>query len=455
MKTPYLEGPATVRYPEDKIKEAILHPDIEIRDRAASYFGKAFSSDLTIMPLVIKAVETYARQNDAYRLIGASRDLQQSEDTIAWVIDELNEESCDKYENYAYNLSMVLVDADPTLLLPRESDILEARHFFAALRTPLTERLRMLSWDEAACWQKLEEFCEEGKDKRYTIDVNVGYAKRIVEALARYGQECEPKVRELLAVKLDNYNNHPMKWLEPLVVRLAGQAQLESTIPILIAKLHEDAEFLNEECAEALTRIGTPAVLNAIAEVFPTAEQHFRIYGTNPLEHIHSDLAVETCLKLLKQEKDELIRRELANSLLYQFAQEGIEIARQLLVGRELDFEDKGLRNCLLETCTLMGERFPEYDEWLATEKTEKEEHWKKVKQLEGDPKGLMLFALEKLTGKKAPDMPMAKPSLPSASRLALPHKPAPRQKIGRNDPCPCKSGKKFKNCCMRKQGGF
>jgi hypothetical protein len=64
-----------MRYPEDKIKEAILHPDIEIRDRAVSYFAKSFSADTSLMPLVIKAVETYGRQNDAYRLIGASREL--------------------------------------------------------------------------------------------------------------------------------------------------------------------------------------------------------------------------------------------------------------------------------------------------------------------------------------------------------------------------------------------
>ena len=109
-----------MRHPETKIKEAILHPDIEIRDRATMYFAKAFSSDVTIMPLVINAVETYGRQNDAYRLIGLSRDLGQTEDTVAWVIDELNDESCNKHENYAYNLSMVLVKADPALLLPRE-----------------------------------------------------------------------------------------------------------------------------------------------------------------------------------------------------------------------------------------------------------------------------------------------------------------------------------------------
>ena len=25
-------------------------------------------------------------------------------------------------------------------------------------------------------------------------------------------------------------------------------------------------------------------------------------------------------------------------------------------------------------------------------------------------------------------------------------------EKVGRNDPCPCGSGKKYKNCCMQKQ---
>ena len=127
--------------------------------------------------------------------------MPQTEESIAWVIDELNDEQSDKYENYTYNLSMVLVEADPALLLPRESAILEARHFLPDLREPLTERLRMLSWDEATCWRKLEEFCEEGKDKRYTNEVNLGHANRIVEALARYGQECEQKVRALLAVR--------------------------------------------------------------------------------------------------------------------------------------------------------------------------------------------------------------------------------------------------------------
>ena len=43
-----------MRYPEDKIKEAILHPDIEIRDQAVSYFAKSFSADTSIMPTIVR-----------------------------------------------------------------------------------------------------------------------------------------------------------------------------------------------------------------------------------------------------------------------------------------------------------------------------------------------------------------------------------------------------------------
>ena len=33
------------------------------------------------------------------------------------------------------------------------------------------------------------------------------------------------------------------------------------------------------------------------------------------------------------------------------------------------------------------------------------------------------------------------------------PNQPAKAEpKVGRNDPCPCGSGKKYKNCCGRKQ---
>ena len=84
-------------------------------------------------------------------------------------------------------------------------------------------------------------------------------------------------------------------------------------------------------------------------------------------------------------------------------------------------------------------------------EQAEKAAHRKRVKELEGDPAGLLLFALEKLTGKKAADAPSRPmPQIPPQPHPNLPRLPEKKQKVGRNDPRPCGSGKKYKKCCGR-----
>jgi preprotein translocase subunit SecA len=40
------------------------------------------------------------------------------------------------------------------------------------------------------------------------------------------------------------------------------------------------------------------------------------------------------------------------------------------------------------------------------------------------------------------------------AGQATAPSRRAGGEKVGRNDPCPCGSGQKYKNCCMRKDGG-
>ena len=246
-----------------------------------------------------------------------------------------------------------------------------------------------------------------------------------------------------------------MIWMEPLVVRLAGEAHLDSTVPLLVTKLAEDGgDLLNDECAEALTRIGTSMVLEAVSEAYPESPRHFRLYATEPLENIRSDLAVEKCLHLLRQEKEPGIRANLAYALLSHFALEGVEETRKLLMGRELDFENRGLRNYLVETCTITGERFPEYDEWRTAEKIEKEEHQKRVKELENDPAGLLRFAFEKLAGKTSPAAIKQEPPVSRQPHLIPPVKTGYKQRVGRNEPCPCGSGKKFKKCCIHKSRG-
>lgn len=116
-----------------------------------------------------------------------------------------------------------------------------------------------------------------------------------------------------------------------------------------------------------------------------------------------------------------------------------------------LDFERRGLRNNLIETCTIMGKSFPEFESWLAAEKTEKQEHWKRLDAMGDDPKGLLLYALEKLAEKKTGISRQATPHGAALPRPSLLSGPERKQKVGRNEPCPCGSGRMFKHCCIRK----
>ena len=74
-----------MRLPAEKIKEAILHPDREVREAAVFYFADSHSPDPTIMPLVIQAMDRYGL--DAFSIY--SFDLAQTSDTVAWLVQEI------------------------------------------------------------------------------------------------------------------------------------------------------------------------------------------------------------------------------------------------------------------------------------------------------------------------------------------------------------------------------
>jgi hypothetical protein len=342
-----------MRLPASKIKEAILHPDADIRERVVHYFAQSFSQDTSLVPLVIQAVERYGREG-AYHLVGSSTDLVHTDETITWVVEELNREDADQFENYTFNLTRVVCHADPALLVHRDTQIIEARHFFASYQGAFLERLEMLSWDEAACWRELDAICEAGRDKDDTKDVELNRAAHVLEALARIGGlGCEERILAVISQKVVDFDSNPRKWMELLMVDLAGLIRLPTAVPILDGRLHQDDDVLASKCENALIRIGSDDAISAIADHFPAAENHFKLYSAGVVEDIHSDLAAETCVSLLVQEKERFIQRRLADAALSQFAYGAIEPVRQMILTQRLDGELRHLRDNLVETCEM------------------------------------------------------------------------------------------------------
>ena len=91
-----------------------------------------------------------------------------------------------------------------------------------------------------------------------------------------------------------------------------------------------------------------------------------------------------------------------------------------------------------------MGERFPEFDDWLKDSENDDEfrRKWHEEHPLPDEDEMFDDENLKKRTSRKT------KYEEPEPPPLTIVRRTEP---IGRNDPCPCGSGKKFKKCCYRK----
>jgi HEAT repeat protein len=157
-----------------------------------------------------------------------------------------------------------------------------------------------------------------------------------------------------------------LRWLEPLVVNLAGAMRLESAVPLLVERLYADNLNVNDEAITALIGINTDAVVRVIADQWKDADAGFRASASNVLEHIHSDLCAETCLTIFAAEQDPDTKLSLAHAVLSQLVEEGIEPVRRLVLGHDEDLTPDGLdiRYRFVVACTMMGTSFPEQNKW-------------------------------------------------------------------------------------------
>jgi len=427
-----------MRLPEARIKEAIVHPDKLVRQEALLYFTDCYSQDVEVMPLAIKAMESYGRSN-AFQYDYVLAQLVQTEATVEWVIREINRQEAKADDSYSSAFSHLLCSTDPQLLRPRSDEVLQAPGFVKDLASEFKERLELASWDADQCWEELEKVCAKGVGKEYSADMDFGHGSRVVEALARQGAKSSDRILDLLAKEVGDFESDPMTWLEIFLVMLAGKMRLERAIPLIVKKLHELGEILSEECVEALGKIGTDAAAGAVTEGWLKAVWDYRLYATSALEKIHSDTTVRKCLELLPQDKELDIRTNLADALLSQYAEEAIEPVREMVQRRAYDTMSSDLMRKLVAVSTVLGVTFPEYPIW----KRESEENLVRQERRTREMRGFF----------EAPAKPASKTS--PARHDYLERKPTPfliaEKHVGRNDPCPCGSGKKFKKCCMNR----
>jgi hypothetical protein len=362
------EKAGVMHIPDSKVKASILNPEEEVRVAAVSFFSDSFSPDETVMPLVVQAVERYGRQT-AFRTLRSAERLPQVPATVDWLFHELrrDEDLADfDHDNYRFAVALILYHAQPKVLLGRQDAILALPSFPDELRRPLGERWNILTWDWDKAWAALHAFGRDTmREARFTWqDLLLGDS--LIESLAGHRATKAPAVLNSLRRQQEGPSSTLRQWIQPWIIRLAGAMQLQSAIPLLVERLSDANVSVADESTTALIKIASDAVVFAVTERWRDADPDFRAAASDVLEHIHTELCAETCLRLFTAEEHLETKLSLAYALLAQFVEQGIEPLRQFILGCDEPLPPDGLdvRHHLVVASAVTGVLFPELQQW-------------------------------------------------------------------------------------------
>ncbi len=402
----------------DQVKPFLGHEEKIVRDHAVKNLAKSFNRDPGLMPLVLESCTRHGEEESG-RLLAYAADFIQSEISLHTVLERLAQSDNPKAIHHYNDL---IGRADIALLKPLASKIRKSKNIAAGTVDRLQRRLALMPYTTEVLWEELFAYCDEIAHKR--IDqIYFSHGLHLVEALARRG---DLPVEELLDCLQDGDTYH--RYEELYLTILAGEARIEKFVPVLLGKLRIDTDLLCQEAAKSLIKIGTGQVIERLKTCFPSESWGFRNFSAPIFGHVKTPQAEDALLEMLSVEENLSIKTFLAMGICDLISEKGIPVVRRLIDNNDYDREIVDLRKPLYAACRMLKLELEEMDDWR-----------EELQQAEQITKRRM-EAMET-------SLPLQFPQFLSVT--GSPQKNVPR-KIGRNEPCPCDSGKKYKRCCGR-----
>jgi len=420
-----------------RLKPFLLHEDRDVRDAVGAYFADSWALDEDLIPLILDALDRYGPEETAHMLVAAPG-LPLNKESLHRLLASL---AAAKDFDTILRLNEILRRAPVPLFEGNESAIREAPNVRPETLDRFDRRRELAEKPGEELWRMLQDFSDESRDAHYAGDIDHGYADDLIEALGRCDVPDAAEICSLLSSP-----EVEEEWLEVFLVDLAGVRRTREAIPQLVAKLHIDTDYLLERVCEALARIGDPAAARLVRAEFAGSTWDSKLYASGMLGDLKHEESERAVLALLESEEDATIRTNLCYDLCKLFSLEGIDVVRREIASG-YDQWVVSLEEELLVVAEVFGVDLPEKAEWRAQRaealvrqaerRAELAEMGSRYAELKA--RGIDPFAG---IGEEA-DLEDEEPVQPIRRQA---------KKVGRNAPCPCGSGRKYKKCCGRQQ---
>jgi len=204
------------------------------------------------------------------------------------------------------------------------------------------------------------------------------------------------------------------------ICELAGYLKDEYMIDYLFSKLYYAEDYVSEVAAKSLAKIGTEKVVINIKENYSEMPYNIKMSFVTLLEEIKIEKSEKLLLKLYKTEENETLKSLMLSGLVRHFSKDIIPYLFEE-VATNINYDAIEWLYVIHKVNKIAHPKLKEWEENVL----EKEELIRKIR--------LDDYNQENFSQVKA---------------ITFEND---NKKIGRNDPCPCGSGKKYKKCCMNK----
>ncbi|MFQ6071649.1 MAG: HEAT repeat domain-containing protein [Methanosarcinales archaeon] len=252
--------------------------------------------------------------------------------------------------------------------------------------------------------------------------------KQLMNTIESYRKDAVDPLINLL-------ENPESPWSMVYATELLGKIRDEKAIDLLIDLLYEEWEVLQSAAIDALIRIGTPSIKPLSEHLFnpevDESEKEYKLLAIcEVLENIRNEESFQVLLKATKEIEDENIRATAGASLAEFEDVRAIEPLREIWNTCSPEARAEIIEG-LIELCERYKVDIPELPELKKEQERIERETSEFLNNIETELTNIN-NAIDNLIEKLEKDIESKK-------------------KIGRNDPCPCGSGIKYKKCCGKK----
>ncbi len=444
----------------DQVVPFLLHADPLVRRHAVRYFQNGDDVGPLTADHYWAVIDRFGETDETLTVASQMPGLPQTESSVRRLAAALAPGAAsDPYEfHYQHAARDVPLDA-----LVRHGDLLLAvPALLPHVRRHLELRLSLVGQPTDALYDRL---MDRGRAlaNAYANSFDAGEPDAWVEAIGRGG---DPAVLARAMATLAD-DSAQADWREVFAVRVLGAARHAAAVGVLVDKYLIDADVLREDVSRALVRIGTAAVVDRLVAFYPGQRWDVRLYADDPLTHIKRPDSEAGLLRLLEVERGlaehpddpadddgEPLVDHVLNGLVELCSLAGHDATLDLVADDPEHPEVLEVCEGLIASAVMAGVALPEEPVWrrrLARYESRVAQRVAALGTLGRDVRDTW-----RRSGVTHPSDGGGRQHLPSARPAAFAglgdDRPNPIRrdpaKVGRNDPCPCGSGKKHKKCC-------